>query len=246
MGMVVAVLSGKGGTGKTSVCAGLAAALASQGLRVLCIDLDVGLRNLDLALGMPGEPALAFTDVSEGSATVDDAAQHPRIPNLFLFTAPIGRQPEELDGEAFRAMVRKARKQYDYVFLDAPAGVGAGFRMAAESSGLQLLVTGPDPGALRDGSRTGEILELMGKEHVRLVVNRVNPKLYASMKLTVDDIMDMVGYGLMGLVPEDPNVIMAAANEKALMEYTKRGAAAALGRIARRLMGQSVPLGKLK
>lgn len=246
MGIIVAVLSGKGGTGKTSVCAGLATALAGQGHKVLCLDLDVGLRNLDIALGMTGEPALSFVDVSEGGATLDDAASHPRLPGLYLLTAPVAKQPEDLDREAFRGMVKLARRRFDYVLLDAPAGVGAGFRMAAENASIQLLVTGPDPGALRDGARTGELLELMGKEDVRLVVNRVNPKLYASMKITVDDVMDLVGYRLLGLVPEDPNVTLAAAGEMALTEYTTRGAASAMKRIALRLTGHCVPLRKLK
>lgn len=246
LGIIVSVLSGKGGTGKTSVCAGLATALAGQGQKVLCVDLDVGLRNLDIALGMSGEPALSFADVSEGDAALEDAATHPRIPGLQLLTAPVGRQPEELNAPAFRKMLLRARRHFDYVLLDAPAGVGTGFRLAAENASIQLLVTGPDPGALRDGARTGEILELMGKEDVRLVVNRVNPKLYASMGLTVDDVMDLVGYRLLGLVPEDHHVTLAAAGDKALLEYTHRGAAAAIERIALRLSGHSVPIQKLK
>lgn len=246
MGMVVAVLSGKGGTGKTTLCAGLGCALAAMGKRVLCVDLDVGLRNLDIALGMPGEPALPFTDVTEGAATLDNAAQHPRLPGLFLLTAPVGRQAEELNAAALGRMLLDAREQFDFVLLDAPAGVGTGFRIAAENASSLILVTGADPAALRDGARTGQILELMGKPNVRLVVNRVSPRLYTDMKLTVDDIMDTVGYSLLGVVPEDENVALAAARELALREYEKRGAASAFERIARRLLGQRIPLKKLK
>ena len=101
MGKVVAVLSGKGGTGKTTVCAGLAAGLAAQGCRVLCIDLDVGLRNLDIALGLSQVPALSFQDVSEEGADLTAAAQHPVYETLFFLTAPVGRRPEELDRAAF-------------------------------------------------------------------------------------------------------------------------------------------------
>lgn len=240
------MLSGKGGTGKTSVCAGLACALARSGASVLCIDLDVGLRNLDLALGLADVPALPFTEVSEGEAELYFAAAHPEFPGLYFFTAPVGKNAEELDADAFRDMVDDAREQYDYVFLDAPAGVGAGFHLAASCASLELLVTGPEPGALRDGTRSGEILELMGKKDVRLVVNRVDPKLYASMGMTVDDVMDMVGYPLLGLIPEDRNVTLAAVQGKALLDYTYRGAASAMNRIARRLKGESVPLKKLK
>ena len=105
MGKVMAVLSGKGGTGKTTVCAGLALELAAQGCRVLCIDLDVGLRNLDIALGMAQVPALSFPDVSEGGASLLEAARHPGCEALSFLTAPVGRRPEELDQEAFARMM---------------------------------------------------------------------------------------------------------------------------------------------
>lgn len=244
MGMVIAILSGKGGTGKTTVCAGLGTGLAAMGKKVLCVDLDVDLRNLDIALGMPGEPALAFTEVSQGDAPLEDAARHPMYPELRFLTAPVGGLTP--DPEAFGRMVLKARAQFDYILLDAPAGVGPLFRMAARYSSLQLLVTGPDPASLRDGAQVSELLELMGKADVRLVVNRISVKLYRDMNLTVDDVMDLVGCPLLGLVPEDRNVVLAAVGERPLMAVTRRGAAAALSRVARRLCGQKVPLMKIK
>lgn len=131
MGNVIAVLSGKGGTGKTTVCAGLATGLAAQGRRVLCIDLDVGLRNLDIALGLAQVPALSFPDVSEGGEPIQSAARHPAYETLFFLTAPVGRSPEELDQEAFDRMMAEVRRTFDVCLLDAPAGVGAGFQMAA-------------------------------------------------------------------------------------------------------------------
>lgn len=246
MGMVIAMLSGKGGTGKTTVCAGLAVALAALENTVLCIDLDMGLRNLDIALGMPGEPVLTFCDVMSGEAVLDDATDHPRIPGLKLLTAPMGAISAPLDKKQFMRMIHEAREAFDYVLLDAPAGVGEPFHLAAEASSMQLLVVGPDPATMRDGSRAGELLELMGKTDVRLIVNRVNPKVYSAMGMTVDDVMDNVGYGLMGLVPEDVNVLLAATEEVAVREYTRKGAAAAFGRIAKRIIGKRVPLGIVK
>ena len=119
--------------------------------------------------------------------------------------------------------------------------------MAARAASSELLVTGPDPGALRDGARTGEILELMGKRDVRLVVNRVNPKLYRSMGLTVDDVMDLVGYPLLGLVPEDRNVTLAAVHDRPLLQYARRSPAAdAFRRMSKRLLGLPVPLVAMK
>ena len=131
MGELFAVLSGKGGTGKTSVCAGIATALAEEGKRVLCIDCDVGLRNLDISLGLADSAALSFLDVSEGGYPLEQAAKHPVYPTLSFLTAPMNRPAEQIDQSAFSAMLRKARQEFDYIFLDAPAGVDAGFRLTA-------------------------------------------------------------------------------------------------------------------
>ena len=122
MGEVIAVLSGKGGTGKTSVCAGIASALAAGGNRILCIDCDVGLRNLDISLGMSDCGALSFLDVSEGGYSLDQAAVHPLYGSLFFLTAPMNCPAERVDLEAFGNLVNEARSRFDYIFLDAPRG----------------------------------------------------------------------------------------------------------------------------
>ena len=240
VGELLAVLSGKGGTGKTSVCAGIATALASSGVDVLCIDCDIGLRNLDISLGMSQISALSFTDVSQGGYSLEQAAVHPDYPKLQFLTAPMNCAAESIDKEAFREMLAKARKRYQYVFLDAPAGIDAGFQLAAQFADRVLLVTGSDPAAVRDATRAGEVLELMGKNEVRLIVNRINPKMVSAMALTIDDIMDRAGLPLMGIVPEDPNVTLSAAFYKPLLKHTKKGAAAACKRIAKRIQGMNV------
>ena len=240
MGELIAVLSGKGGTGKTSVCAGIATALAEADLQVLCIDCDIGLRNLDISLGLSQEASLSFADVCQGSYSLEQATAHPQYPTLRFFTAPVNCQPESIDKIAFRRMLSQARAMFDYVFLDAPAGIDAGFHLAAQYADRVLLVTGPDPAAVRDASRAGELLELMGKTDVRLIVNRINKKMASAIGTTVDDIMDAAGLPLIGVVPEDPNVTLSAAFSKPLLQHTRRGAAAACRRIAKRLQGQKV------
>ena len=242
MGEVIAVLSGKGGTGKTSVCAGIATALARNGQSVLCIDCDVGLRNLDISLGLADTAPLSFLDVCDGGAKLQDLAPHPLFPSLRFLTAPPNRSIESIDPNRFAAMVAEARSAFDYVLLDAPAGVDAGFRLTSASADRILLVTGPDPAAIRDAGRTGQLLELMGKNQVKLIVNRINPKLVATMALTVDDVMDDAGLPLIGIVPDDANVVLAAAFGKPLITYTKKGAAAACKRIASRIQGMPVAI----
>lgn len=242
MGEVIAVLSGKGGTGKTSLCAGIAASLARLGESVLCIDCDIGLRNLDISLGLTDSGALSFLEVCTGNYDLSQAAVHPDFPKLSFLTAPMHCSAEEIDREAFRKMLRRAREMFKYVFLDAPAGVDAGFRLCAKHSDRVILVTGADPASVRDAARAGELLELMGKKNVRIIVNRVDEELYSTIRRTVDDVMDESGLPLLGIVPDDPNVVLAAAFEKPLLKQTKKGAAAACGRIAKRIQGLPVPI----
>lgn len=242
MGELIAVLSGKGGTGKTSVCAGLATALASRGNRVLCIDCDIGLRNLDIALGIAQSDAPSFLEVCRGEYTLEQAHRHSVFPELYFLTAPVNCSAEDIDPMAFSAMLRQAREKFQYIFLDAPAGVDLGFTLCASYADRVILVTCPEPAAIRDAYRAGELLERMGKTDVRMVVNRVNKKLFEVMKVTVDDVMDEAALPLLGIVPEDSNVVLAAAFEKPLLRYGRKGAAAACRRIARRLQGERIPV----
>ena len=242
MGELIAVLSGKGGTGKTSVCAGIATALADSGERVLCIDCDIGLRNLDIALGLAQSGPISFLEVCRGEYDLSHALRHPIYEKLAFLTAPVNCRAEDIDLIAFAAMLRQARLQFDYVFLDAPAGVDLGFKLCAAYADRVLMVTNPEPAAVRDAACAGQLLEKMGKANVRLVVNRVNPELFDIMDMTVDDVMDGAGLPLQGIVPEDCNVTLAAVFEKPLINYTKKGAAAACRRIAKRIQGLRVPI----
>ena len=242
MGELIAVLSGKGGTGKTSVCAAVSTALARMGHRVLAIDCDMGLQNLDISLGLSDSGAISFLDVCEGGYRLEQAAKHHHFETLSFLTAPVNRTAESVDADRFRGMIRAAKQEFDYIFLDAPAGIDAGFSLAAKFADRCLIVTGADPAAMRDAARAAQRLELMGKSDVRLIVNRVSRKLFATMSVTVDDVMDTAGLPLIGVVPEDQNVTLAAAFGAPLISYTNRGAAKACEAIARRLEGRHVPL----
>ena len=244
MGELIAVLSGKGGTGKTSVCAAVATALADSGSRVLCIDCDVGLRNLDISLGLSDVASLSFLEVCRGDYRLSQATVHPLYPSLSFLTAPMSCGAEAIDSEAFGRMIRDARQVYDYIFLDAPAGVDTLFRLTARFADRCIVVTGAGPAAVRDAARTGQLLELMGKTNVRLIVNRVTAKMASAMDVTVDDVMDEAGLPLLGVVPEDLHVTLAAAMGTPLLKYKPRGAAAkACRRIANRIQGLPEPMG---
>lgn len=242
MGELIAVLSGKGGTGKTSLCAGIATALAQSGEKVLCIDCDVGLRNLDISLALGDAGTLSFVDVYQGNYQLSQATAHHLYPSLFFLTAPVNLRAEDVDQAAFSAMLRQARREFSYIFLDAPAGLDAGFQLCAAHADRIILVTNPEPSAIRDAARTGQKLEWMHKDSVRIVVNRVRRKLLDATKRTIDDVMDDSGLPLLGVVPEDENVTLAAAFGTPLLNRTRKGAAAACKRIAKRIQGLPEPV----
>lgn len=243
MGELLAVLSGKGGTGKTSLCAGIAVAMAADGKKVLCIDCDVGLRNLDISLGMSDCGALSFLDVMEGGYPIEKAAEHPNYPGLRFLTAPMNCPADQIDRKAFAEMLAQARKQFDYIFLDAPAGVDAGFRLVSSVADRFLLVTGASPAAVRDAARVGDLLEIQGKKDVRLIVNRVSKSFLSVSRHTIDDVMDESGLPLIGVVMEDPNVTLAAAFERPVQLYAARSQASrAFRRIAARIQGYNKPI----
>ena len=243
MGEVIAVLSGKGGTGKTSVCAGLATALADDQMRVLCVDCDVGLQNLDISLGLSDRGGLSFMDVCRGGYTLDQALRHPDFPDLAFLTAPVNCLPTQIDRGDFGRMLRRASGEFDYVFLDCAAGVDVMFSLTSSFADRCIVVTGPGPAAIRDAARVGELLDLQNKTDARLIVNRVSGKIASALDMTVDDVMDETGLPLLGVVPEDMNVTMAAAYGVPLLNYRGRSPAAkACRRIANRIQGIPEPI----
>ena len=245
MGSVIVITSGKGGTGKTSLTGGIATALANQGHKVLCIDADVGLRNLDITLGMTDAALMDFSDVIAGRCELSRAvAPHPSVSNLYLLTAPF-TLPGDFPGESgFQDLLAQARQAYDHILIDSPAGLGPGFHLAVCGADRAIVVAVSDPSSLRDAQRV--VSQLSGLEQVHLVVNRVRPRLLRRQGATIDDAMDTAGLPLLGLVPEDAKVVLAASSGRLVSQLTQRGAAQAYGNIARRLAGQQVPLMRIR
>lgn len=243
LGTVIVVTSGKGGTGKTSLTGGVSSFLARLGRRVLCIDMDIGLRNLDLSLGMSDRVLMDFSDVMAGRCPLERAAaSHPELPNLHLLTAPMRLTPG-MTPAAMTDLLNAAREQFDYILLDAPAGLGAGFQLAGCAADRAIVVSTADAFSLRDAQRT--VGELAHIPTAHLVVNRVRPKLLKKLRTTIDDTMDTAGLPLLGLVPEDPQVILCASTGRMLNADGRKCAANAYLNIARRIDGQTVPLMRL-
>ncbi len=238
MGKIIAVTSGKGGTGKTSFTAGVSVALAKKRKRVLCIDMDVGLKNLDLSLGMSDRVMMDFSDVVFERCNLCDAAvQHPDFRDLHLLTAPMYHS-DALTPPSLMPMLESAGRLFDYVLVDAPAGVGRGFAMATIGATDAVVVSTSDASAMRDARRAVEELSHVRKIH--LVMNRIQPKIMKKIGATIDDAMDKAGLPLLGVVPEDDKVMMFANLGKPM--EGKNGAAKAYENIASRILGQPTPL----
>lgn len=246
MGTAIMITSGKGGTGKTTLTAGVSSCLAAIGHRVLCVDMDIGLRNLDISLGMSDCVVMDFSDVVEGRCSLERAAApHPVIEGLYLLTAPMHLPAGRITPAQITEFLAQAKQAYDYVLIDSPAGIGSGFQLALAGADRVIVVTTNDPSALRDAQRT--VTEVsQSQSNIHLVMNRIQPKLMKRLHTTIDDAMDTAGLPLLGVVPEDPQVSLALGAGKPLVLASRKDAAVACLNIARRIDGERIPLMKIR
>lgn len=246
-GQCIAVVSGKGGTGKTSFVAGVGGSLALGGRRVLCIDCDAGLRNLDLALGLSDRALMDFTDVIHGRCALQDAAvEHPKIPNLFFLTAPTRVRSRTVTEREMSAFLKHVRREYDLCLMDAPAGLGGSFRLAVCGADRCIVVTTPESSSLRDAQRTVMELRRFPNGFLHLIVNRVRRKTLRNLHTTIDDAIDRAGLPLLGVVPEDETLPLCLNRGFPVPLAGGTPAGIAYRNIARRLQGEHVPLARIR
>ena len=243
MGKIIAVSSGKGGTGKTTTVAAVSSCVAALGYRTLCVDFDVGLRNLDLSLCMADFAIADFIDVLSGRLKLMEAChEHPRIPNLFFLAAPAVYEAKALNSADARAMFDDMRNEFDYCFIDTPSGIGSVFRFAHIGADMSIIVTNGELPAIRDAQMAAAAIRNMGVGELRLLVNRVLPKSFKQLQTTIDDVIDLVGVQLLGIVREDKSVFLSLHMNIPLILYSKRRAAYDFLDAARRITGENVPL----
>lgn len=246
MGQVIAIVSGKGGTGKTSLTALIGASLASLGKRTLLIDCDVGLRDLDLALGVTDRVLMDFSDVVAGRATLDEAiVRHPRLKELYLLTAPVTTEAALASPDGLRELLERARETFDFIVIDGGAGLGESFRLATGNADRIVVVSTTEPSCLRDAQRTVMELHDFPAGRLHLIVNRLRRKLLKSLRANIDDAMDAAGLPLLGVVPEDEDLPALLGKGKVDGFGYYSGARRAARNIARRLCGEKVPLMKI-
>jgi len=243
----IVVTSGKGGVGKTTTTANVGAALAREGEKVVVIDVDVGLRNLDVVMGLEGRVVFDLIDVLEGRCKMRQALiRDKRVENLYLLPASQTKDKESLDPKIFRPVVRHLIEDegFDRVLIDSPAGIEKGFKTAAAPAEGALVVVNPEVSSVRDADRIIGLLEADGVSENRLIINRLRPDMVKrGDMLSVDDIGEILGLRLIGIVPEDEGILVSTnIGEPVALRKEKSAAGAEFRNIAKRIRGEDVPL----
>ncbi|MGE5249845.1 MAG: septum site-determining protein MinD [Bacteroidota bacterium] len=244
---VVTITSGKGGVGKTTAVANLAVALAAQGRKVVCIDGDIGLRNLDVVMGLENRIVYDVVDVIEGRCRLRQAMiRDKHYPELYLIPAAQTRDKSAVTPSDMIRVCDELRPEQDFILIDSPAGIERGFRNAIAAADRVLVVTNPEVSAVRDADRVVGLLEAEGKHTPALILNRLNPALVKSRDmLSADDVLDLLGIRLLGVVPEDESVIVSSNRGSPVAADPKSRAGTAFRNIAKRLQGYDVPFMEL-
>ena len=240
---VVTITSGKGGVGKTTAVANLAFALAADGGKVACIDGDIGLRNLDVVMGLENRIVYDIIDVIEGRCKLRQAMiRDKHMPELYLIPAAQTRDKNAVSPSDMKRICDELRLSTDFILIDSPAGIERGFRNAIAPADRVLVITNPEVSAVRDADRVIGILEAEEKHSPALIINRLNPDLVKQHDmLSAEDVLDLLGIQLIGIVPEDETVIVGSNRGVPVSQDPKSRAGQAFRNIAHRLKGEEVP-----
>lgn len=242
-GKVIVVTSGKGGVGKTTATSSIGAALALEGKRVAIVDMDIGLRNLDVVMGLENRIVFNIVDVVQGKCKVDQAAiRDRRIDNLFLIPASQSDNKDVLTPAGVERMAKVLRQKFDYVIMDSPAGIERGFENSVVSANEAVVICTPDVSAVRDADRVIGLLYARSLEP-KLIVNRIEPaRVERGEMLSYKDVLDILSIELVGLVPMDEKVLISSNTGTPLVLQNDSTAGQSFRRIAKRLNGETVPI----
>lgn len=251
-GRVIVVTSGKGGVGKTTSTANIGAGLARMGYKVVLIDTDIGLRNLDILMGLENRIVYNIVDVVEERCKLQQAlVKDKRMPNLCLLPAAQTRDKSALTPEQMKSVVVELQKDFDFIIIDSPAGIEQGFQNAVAAATEAIVIATPEMSSVRDADRIIGLLET--KEHIKhykLILNRVRPDMIkANDMMDVDDVLEILSVKLLGIVPEDQEIIISTNRGEPLVlregEKVPK-ATQAYRNIASRISGEDVPFLELE
>lgn len=242
-GKVLTITSGKGGVGKTTATANLGAGLAEAGKKVVCIDADIGLRNLDVVLGLENRIVYDLVDVVEGRCRTRQAMiRDKHLTELYLIPAAQTRDKSAVSPSDMVRLCDELRQEFDWILIDSPAGIERGFRNAIAPADIILVLTNPEVAAVRDADRIIGIIEAEEKGPPKLVINRIKADMVRrGDMLSVEDVLELLAIDLIGLVPEDENVIQATNRGMPVVLDGKSRAGQAFRNISARLLGNEVP-----
>ena len=241
---VIVITSGKGGVGKTTTTANIGAALADKGHKVLLIDTDIGLRNLDVVMGLENRIVYDLIDVIEERCRISQALiKDKRCPNLVLLPAAQIRDKNDVNTDQMKELIFSLKESFDYILIDCPAGIEQGFKNAIAAADEAIVVTTPEVSATRDADRIIGLLEAAGIKSPRIVVNRLRIDMVKEKNmLSVEDILDILAVKLLGVVPDDETVVISTNKGEPLVYKGDSLAAKAFKNIASRIEGVEVPL----
>jgi septum site-determining protein MinD len=242
--IVITITSGKGGVGKTTATANLSAALALQGQRVVAIDADIGLRNLDVVMGLENRIVYDLVHVVEGTCRLRQAMiKDKRLEGLYLIPAAQSRDKTAVSPEDMVEVCQQLRSDFDFILIDSPAGIEQGFKNAVAPADQVLIVTTPEVSAVRDADRIIGLVEAGEKGPARLIINRLRADMVQrGDMLDTNDVIDVLAIDLLGVVPDDESIIVSTnRGVPAVMENNSR-AGQAFRNIAGRLLGQDIPV----
>ena len=242
MGKVIVVTSGKGGVGKTTSTANIGAALTELGNKVIVIDGDIGLRNLDVVMGLENRIVFDLVDLIEKKCKPRQAMiKDKRFDGLYLIPAAQTRDKDAINPEQMKELCDELKEEFDYVIVDCPAGIENGFKNAIAGADSAIVVTTPEVSAVRDADRIIGLLEAHSVDDINLVVNRIKMNMVRNGDmLDINDILDILGIKLIGVVPDDENVVISTNKGEPVVEYNNSLAGTAYSNIARRVMGEEV------
>ncbi len=244
MGKSIVITSGKGGVGKTTTTANIGMALAIMGRSVVLIDADIGLRNLDVVMGLENRIVYDLVDVVEERCRMDQALiKDKRYRNLMLLPAAQTRDKTAVQQEQIAGLVEELREEFDYVLIDSPAGIEQGFRNAIAGAEEAVIVTTPEVSAVRDADRIIGMLEAEGLHDPRVIINRIRQDMVKrGDMMDIDDMIEILAINLLGIVPDDEDIIVSTNKGEPIVLNNKSRTGEAFRNIARRIEGEELPM----